>query len=255
MKSVILAAGKGTRMQELTKELPKPMLPIDGRPLLEWIIERQAACGVHQFCIITGYRSDVIETHFGDGKRFGVSIGYARQEVQNGTGKAPELARDFVGNDSFLLTYGDILVEAATYQRMIERFGQETFSGLITVTPGEDVTKGGIVFIDERGCMARMVEKPNPQQLQSFREQGWLKPGAPVWYNAGLYIFRPALFEFTGKLQPSARGEYELPDALNALIAAGHRVAAVETAGSWADIRDPEALASLRGRSPASRPG
>ena len=246
MKSVILAAGKGTRMQDLTKDLPKPMLPIDGRPILQWIIERQKACGVDQCCLITGYRADVIETHFGDGKRIGVSIVYARQEIQNGTGKAPELARNFVGDDSFLLTYGDILVEAATYQRMIDRFAQGTFSGLITVTPGEDVTKGGIVFIDDHGCMVRMVEKPNPQQLQTFRDQGWLKAGAPIWYNAGLYIFQPALFEFTAKLKPSARGEYELPDALNAMIEAGQRVATVEIAGSWADVRDPEVLASLR---------
>ena len=253
MKSVILAAGKGTRMQDLTKDLPKPMLPVDGRPILEWIVERQTASGVNRLCIITGHRADVIEAHFGDGAQFGVSICYVRQQVQNGTGKAPELAREFVATDPFLLTYGDILVEASTYQRMIARFNQGHFAGLLTVTPGEDVTKGGIVFIDEQRCMARIVEKPNAHQLQSFREQGWLKAGAPVWYNAGLYIFQPVLFDFTAQLKPSARGEYELPDALNAMAEAGHKVAAVETDGSWADVRDPEVLAAL-GKQRRSKP-
>jgi NDP-sugar pyrophosphorylase family protein len=143
MKAVILAAGKGTRMRELTQELPKPMLKVQGKPILEHIIDGLRAAGIREFCIITGYRADVIEGYFADGSPLGVRMSYARQEIQDGTGKAPELAKSFVGSDDFLLTYGDILVKPETYQQMLTRFRKPRFSGLTTVTPGQDVAKGG----------------------------------------------------------------------------------------------------------------
>jgi dTDP-glucose pyrophosphorylase len=89
------------------------------------------------------------------------------------------------------------------------------------------------------------VEKPSPAQLEQLRHDGWLKPNAPVWYNAGIYIFRPALFEFTARLQKSSRGEYELTDAISAMIAAGQKLAGLEIRGRWVDVRDPETLARL----------
>ena len=98
MKAVILAAGKGTRMGGLTDEVPKPMLPVEGRPILEHIVTGLREAGVGEFCIITGWKAEVIEGHFGNGSDFGVSISYERQTVQDGTGKAPELAKSFVGD-------------------------------------------------------------------------------------------------------------------------------------------------------------
>jgi UDP-N-acetylglucosamine diphosphorylase / glucose-1-phosphate thymidylyltransferase / UDP-N-acetylgalactosamine diphosphorylase / glucosamine-1-phosphate N-acetyltransferase / galactosamine-1-phosphate N-acetyltransferase len=246
MKAVILAAGKGTRMRELTTEMPKPMLPVWGRPILEHILEGIRAAGIREVFIVTGFRAEVIEQHFGDGSRWGVQISYGRQVVQDGTGKAPELARAFVGDSPFLLTYGDILVKPETYQRMLARFGEEAFSGLITVTPGQDVTKGGLNFFDSRFCLRRVVEKPSAAQLEQLRAEGWLKPGEPAWYNAGIYIFRPALYEFTARLQKSARGEYELTDAINAMLAQEHRLAGLEIQGRWVDVRDPEVLTQLQ---------
>src|SRR6266446_5764942 len=144
MKAVILAAGKGTRMKELTNEIPKPMLAVQGKPILEHIIDGLMGTGIRAFCIITGWRAEVIEEHFGDGSRLGAKIRYARQAIQDGTGKAPELAKDFVGADSFLLTYGDILVRPETYQQMLRRFAEGEFAGLVTVTGSADVTKGGL---------------------------------------------------------------------------------------------------------------
>jgi UDP-N-acetylglucosamine diphosphorylase / glucose-1-phosphate thymidylyltransferase / UDP-N-acetylgalactosamine diphosphorylase / glucosamine-1-phosphate N-acetyltransferase / galactosamine-1-phosphate N-acetyltransferase len=245
MKAVILAAGKGTRMRELTSDVPKPMLKVQGKPILEHILEGVRDAGVHEFCMVTGYRAEVVESYFGDGSRWGVRVVYVRQTVQDGTGKAPELARDFVGSDSFLLTYGDILVRPATYQQMLARFTQRDFSGLVTVTRGEDVTKGGIDFFDDAFCLRRIVEKPTPAQVEQFRAKGLLKPGQPVWYNAGIYAFRPALFDFTRRLQKSPRGEYELPDAVNAMVNAGLSVAGLEIEGRWVDVRDPEVLGQL----------
>ena len=250
MKAVILAAGKGTRMRELTNELPKPMLRVQGRPIPQHIVEGlRAAAGLRDFCIVTGWRAEVVEEFFGDGSRFGVRVSYVRQIVQDGTGKAPELAKEFVGASPFILTYGDILVKPETYQQMIRRFSEDYFSGVITVTLGEDVIKGGLNFFDEKFCLKRLVEKPSAAQLEQLRREGWLKPGEPVWYNAGIYIFKPSLFDFTAKLQKSPRGEYELTDAVNGLLAANHKIAGLEIQGRWVDVRDPEVLAKLESES------
>ena len=247
MKAVILAAGKGTRMRDLTNELPKPMLEVQGKPILEHILEGLIAADIQEIFIVTGFRADVIEQYFGDGKRWGVPIAYGRQVVQDGTGKAPELAKEFIGADDFLLTYGDILVRPETYQQMLRRFREERFSGLVTVTASQDVTKGGLNFFDGTFCLTRLVEKPSQAQLDQLRREGLLKEAQTVWYNAGIYVFRPAVFDFTAKLQKSTRGEYELTDALNALVAAGHRIAGMAIEGRWVDVRDPDVLAALEG--------
>ncbi len=245
MKAVILAAGKGTRMRELTQEMPKPMLSVQGKPILEHILDGLIQVGIRDFCIITGFRADTIEDYFEDGKKWGVSIRYFRQEIQDGTGKAPELAADFVGSDTFLLTYGDILVTPDTYAAMLARYREAKFSGLVTVTSSEDVTKGGLFFFDESFCLNHLVEKPTAIQLKELEGQGWIKPGLPVWYNAGIYIFEPVLFDFTRRLEKSPRGEYELTDALTAMIGTGHPLAGLEIKGRWVDVRDPEVLAEL----------
>jgi dTDP-glucose pyrophosphorylase len=245
VKAVILAAGKGTRMRELTNELPKPMLPVQGRPILEHIVAGIVAAGMREVFVITGWRAEVIENHFGDGKKWGAHFAYGRQVVQDGTGRAPELAKEFAGDSPFLLTYGDILVPAGTYSKMLQRFGEGDFGGVITVTRGEDVAKGGLNFFDEQFCLKRLVEKPSPEQLEHLRRDGWFKPGAPAWYNAGIYIFRPSLFHYTAQLQKSPRGEYELTDAISAMVAAGDKLAGLEIPGRWVDVRDPETLARL----------
>src|SRR5437588_6198005 len=143
MKAVILAAGKGTRMRELTNELPKPMLEVQGKPILEHILRGLAGVGIRDVFIVTGFRAEVVESYFGDGSRWGARIVYGRQTVQDGTGKAPELAREFIGGSPFLLTYGDILVmggrAAATdkrrerYEQMINQYDEGYYLGGVTV--------------------------------------------------------------------------------------------------------------------------
>jgi len=249
MKAVILAAGKGTRMRDLTAEVPKPMLKYRGKPILEHIIEGIVAAGIHDIFIVTGFRAETIESYFGDGARCQARIAYGRQWVQDGTGRAPEVAKTFVANSPFLLTYGDILVPPVTYRQMVERFAGGAFSGVITVTRGEDVTHGGINCFDAEFCLRRLIEKPTPQQIAQLRTEGFLQPNDPVWYNAGIYIFKPVVYEFTARLQKSPRGEYELTDAISAMIAGGHKLAGLEIPGRWVDVRDPEVLARLQAES------
>jgi dTDP-glucose pyrophosphorylase len=230
LKAVILAAGKGRRMKHLTANSPKPMLPVAGRPVLEHIVRGLAGAGIREFCIITGYRAETVENHFGDGSRFGVEICYARQVVQDGTGKAPELAKNFVSAGNFLLIYGDILVEPANYRAMLSTFAASGAAALITVRRGEDVSQGAAVMFDDHFMMTNLIEKPAAGTVTS------------PWYNAGLYIFTPILFSYTAQLQKSPRGEYELPDAMRAMIADGHRIKGHELIGYWLDVRDPQML-------------
>ena len=230
-KAVLLAAGRGTRMRDLTNELPKPMIAVRGKPILQHIIEGLRGAGVTQFLIVVGYRAEVVRESFGDGTRLGVALRYAKQVVQDGTGKVVELARDFVGPDAFVLSYGDIIVDHANYPRLTT-LDDET-AAIVTVRQNEDVSQGGAVFVNERFELVDLREKP--------------KAGEPTspWYNAGIYAFRPSIFDFTARLEPSPRGEFELTDAIRALAQSGEKVQALELSGAWADVRDPEILAQL----------
>ncbi len=231
-KAVILAAGRGTRMRELTNDLPKPMIAVRGKPILQHIVEGLHGAGVTEVLLIVGYREDVVRDFFGDGGAFGVTVSYERQVTQDGTGRVVELARAFTGDDPFLLSYGDILLDPRNYA-VLAQPGDE--DAIISVKHSEDVSKGGAVFVDENFNLTDLREKP--------------KPGEPTspWYNAGVYAFRPSLYDFTARLEKSPRGEYELTDAIRALALSGRRVRAFELLGDWADVRDPEVLAELNG--------
>jgi UDP-N-acetylglucosamine diphosphorylase / glucose-1-phosphate thymidylyltransferase / UDP-N-acetylgalactosamine diphosphorylase / glucosamine-1-phosphate N-acetyltransferase / galactosamine-1-phosphate N-acetyltransferase len=230
-QAVILAAGRGTRMRELTAEVPKPMIEVRGKPVLQHIIEGLRDAGIRQFLILVGYHADAVRNFFGDGSRYSISIQYATQTVQDGTGRVVDLARGFVAGCPFILSYGDILVEPANYKRLVNI--SEDTEGVVTVTRGEDVSKGGAVFLNDRMELLDLREKSKPGEATS------------PWYNAGLYAFRPSILEFTAKLKPSPRGEYELTDAIRDLAQSGKKVKALELTGEWADVRDPEILAKL----------
>jgi UDP-N-acetylglucosamine diphosphorylase / glucose-1-phosphate thymidylyltransferase / UDP-N-acetylgalactosamine diphosphorylase / glucosamine-1-phosphate N-acetyltransferase / galactosamine-1-phosphate N-acetyltransferase len=230
-RAVVLAAGRGTRMRELTANVPKPMIEVRGKPVLQHIIEGLRRAGVRELLIVIGYRADAVRNFFGDGSRHIIAIQYATQTVQDGTGRVVDLARDFVGNFPFILSYGDILVDPVNYKRVADL--PDNIEAVITVTRGEDVSKGGAVFLNDRTELVDLREKSQPGEATS------------PWYNAGLYAFRSSIFEFTAKLRPSPRGEYELTDAIRDLAQSGKKVKALELTGTWADVRDPEILARL----------
>lgn len=229
-KAVLLAAGRGLRMRELTKDVPKPMIRVRGKPILLHIVEGLRSAGVTHFLIVVGYHAETVREFFGDGSRFGVTVEYVTQVIQDGTGRVVQLATDFVRDDLFVLSYGDILVSPANYHRLVDAGQAEA---ILSVRKNEDVSKGGAVFVNERFELTDLREKP--------------KPGEPTspWYNAGVYTFRPSIFEFTRRLEKSPRGEYELTDAIRALARSGRVVRVFELTGEWADVRDPEVLADL----------
>ena len=230
-KAVLLAAGRGTRMRELTADLPKPMIKVREKPILLHIVEGLQTAGIKNFFIVVGYHGDTVRSYFGDGTCFGLRINYATQVVQDGTGRVVDLAKNFVADSPFVLSYGDILVAPQNYQRLVDL--AEDAEAIISVKRGEDVSKGGAVFLNERMELVDLREKAEPGEASN------------PWYNAGIYVFRPSIFEFTAKLQPSPRGEYELTDAIRDLAQSGKKVKALELTGEWADVRDPEILARL----------
>src|SRR5947208_14591388 len=137
-KAVLLAAGRGIRMRELTVELPKPMIEVRGKPVLQHIVEGLRDAGIREFFIIVGYRADAVRNFFGDGSRYSISIQYAAQTVQDGTGRVVNLARTFVDDSQFILGYGDILLHPANYKRVVDL--PEAVEAIVTVTRGEDVS-------------------------------------------------------------------------------------------------------------------
>jgi len=236
IKAVILAAGRGTRMRELTNEIPKPMIEVRGKPILQHIIEGLQAVGFQRLLVVVGYKKEVIQNHFGNGSSYGVSIEYVEQTIQDGTGKVVELARDFCDQDPFLLSYGDILVDPAHYKLLSDLGDAEM---LLTVRHTDDVSKGGAVYLNSSFKVVNLQEKQNPGET------------ATKWYNAGIYIFRSSIFPYVATLEKSPRGEYELTDAIRAMVKTGQKIHAIEIKGDWADVRDPEVLTELNRARPS----
>jgi dTDP-glucose pyrophosphorylase len=234
-KAVVLAAGRGTRMRELTRAMPKPMVKVCGKPVLSYIIEGLRDTGVRKILLVIGYRKEVVLDYFGDGSAIGVEILYAEQERQDGTGKVVELAQEFCGADPFILSYGDILVDPSSYL-LLTRLADADL--LLTVRHTEDPSKGGAVYVNERFEVIDLREKQLHGEVKTS------------WYNAGVYAFNSTIFSYVARLEKSPRGEYELTDAIRAMARDGKKVKAVEIKGYWVDVRDPETLSAINKHPP-----
>lgn len=253
MKALILAAGRGTRLAPLTDGCPKPMLPIAGVPMVERIMASIAAqTPVREFVLVTGYRADVVHSHFGDGARWGWRVEYVHQPVPQGVGAAAQCACEPLSDGPFLMTYGDIMLDPSNYGRFAAAWaeaaprtpppppllGAEAASGRLSALVGlnwvDDPYRGAAVYLDEAQRVTRMEEKPAPGTATTH------------WNNAGLFVFDPLIFDYTARLQPSRRGELELPDALSAMIGDGHHVQGLPLVGEWRDVGTLEDYAAIQ---------
>ena len=224
-KAVVLAAGKGTRMGTLTAEIPKPMLPLNGMPILEHVLGRLAAAGVNHVLLVVGHYQKRIREHFAGSA---LKLVFREQSVLNGTGTAALLAREFCGGDPFVLTFGDILCSPADYLGLMGRLDDEAVC-VMGVKYAADPYQGAAVYV-ENDRVVRVVEKPPAGT------------SATNWNSAGVYVFRQDIFEELERLPVSPRGEYELTTAIAQLIEAGRTVRIYSIEGEWLDVGRPADL-------------
>lgn len=226
-KAVVLAAGKGTRMAELTRTCPKPLLPVAGRPILHHVLERLGSAGVEDVALVIGYQGDQIRESLRDNP---LRIHFIEQELVNGTGSAALLAREFAAADPFLLTFGDILSTPEDYVGMAAALTPGA-SAVLGVQWAEDPCRGAAVY-EQDGRVLRIVEKPAPGTSTTH------------WNSAGLYAFGCDVFEELSRIPLSPRGEYELTSAVELLLAHGREVRMYAVSGIWLDVGRPEDLAT-----------
>ncbi len=206
MKAAILAAGEGTRLKPITSSIPKPMIPLGGKPLLEHQIVGLKKAGIKEFLIIVGYKEDIIKQHFKKGQELGVNIDYVTQEEYRGTAHATGYAEDFIGDDIFLMMYGDILVDQDLYGALIQYYQERGADGLISLLEVKNPENYGIITLDSEQYVKGIIEKPSPD----------LDVGNLA--NAGIYIFPPQIFKAIAKTKVSERNEYELTDSIRIFI-------------------------------------
>jgi len=207
MKSVILAAGKGIRLMPITSSRPKPMIPIAGKPLLEYTILGLKEAGIDEILLIVGYKEDIIRNYFGNGiDKFQIKIEYKTQEEYLGTAHAFGYAKDFIKDEPFLMIYGDLLVDPIIFKETLRKFNEDKIEGLISLVEVKNPQDYGIISLNSDGFVEKIVEKPSAD----------LNIGNLA--NAGIYIFDPLIFKAIEKTKKSVRNEYEFTDSMEILI-------------------------------------
>jgi len=220
MKGVILAAGKGSRLYPVTHHIPKPLLPMANRPTLAYAFDKLKEMGVTDICIVVGENEPFMKDFLKDGAEYGVSLSYVRQTEPLGLAHAVSFAKDFVGDDSFVLYLGDAIYSDG-FAEHASTFQSSECANLNIVKPVEDPRRFGVATVDDSGRIVRLVEKPqNPESNLAM---------------AGLYFFGPQIWDVIPRLQPSGRGEYEITDAIQMLIDEGHHVRAGIYDHTWFD--------------------
>lgn len=219
MKAVVLAAGKGSRLFPVTKAVAKPLLPLANRMTIEYAFDQLRLCGIEDVCIVVGENEDEIRESLGNGTKFDVSLSYARQSHPLGLANAVSAARDFIGNDDFVLYLGDA-VYGASLEPAVRLFKETGASNVNLVKEVEDPRRFGVANLDGNR-ITRLVEKPqNPESNFAM---------------AGFYIFSKDLWEVMPELRPSARGEYEITDAIQLMVERNMAVLASVYEHAWFD--------------------
>src|SRR5208282_2021689 len=236
-RAVLFAAGRGTRLGALKEHTPKPLLDVAGAPLIAHIVGGLIEGGLHEFIIVEGYLGEQIAQWCGEfaEANAGVTIHAARQRQLDGTAGAMLAARDLLAGEArFIFGWGDILMDRENYPRFLGAAKQADYDLLLAVNSVDDPWRGAATYVAPDMRVERLVEKPGRGTSTTN------------WNNAGLFAATPLLFDYIARLEPSSRGELELPQAIAAMIADGRVVRAVEMHGFWSDVGTPEDLEAAR---------
>jgi UDP-N-acetylglucosamine diphosphorylase/glucosamine-1-phosphate N-acetyltransferase len=227
LRAVVLAAGQGVRLWPLTENRPKPMIPIAGRPIISYVTESLRKNGVTDILVVVGYKKEVVQNYLEYGKRFNLHIEYVVQPKVAGTADAVKLAEDYVGNEPFIAVYGDQLISPKSVENVLSTHQASLHDIVMGVVPVNRPEHYGAVWV-EGSNVKRIVEKPHAGD------------NAEGLVNAGLYVLNHEIFSAARKTRKSKRGEFELTDSLQSLVAQGVQIkAALLDAESWIDIGRP----------------
>ena len=221
MKGYILAAGEGLRMRPLTANIPKPLLPVAGKPFLEHNIDTLKDAGVKEIILLVGWRAHRIREHFGDGKDFGVHIEYIEQEERLGTAHAIGMVKGLV-DSAFFCLYGDVVLSKDSVKGMIAHH-KKVKGSVMALTTVSDPRRYGAIIVED-GIVKDIIEKPD------------VPPSNII--NAGAYILEPEVFEAIAETKKSSRGEYEVTDSFKLLMKKSHMYTYLMT-GEWIDVARP----------------
>jgi len=219
-QAVILAGGRGVKMQPLTLETPKSLFPIKGKPILEHSLRLLRENGIKDITIVVGFKGERIREYFGDGSRFSVRITYVDEGPPAGTGGALALAKHLITNGSFIVLYADVLIDI-NLDSFIKFHQEQGKIGTIALTTSPEASAYGQVLLNGPE-ITEFVEKPKKTQQTS------------QLINAGLFIFKPEILDYFPK-----KRHFRLEDLFPKLAKAG-KLAGYTFDGKWFDIGTPK---------------
>ena len=232
--ALVLAAGRGTRLGRIGAALPKALVPIGGRPAIDYIFEMLHEASISRAFLVVGYKKEQIISYVEDGSDFGLKIAHITQPNQKGIADALLQAESFVHED-FLCLLGDtLLAPKDSLKRLVEFHTEQKPAATLLVAEVKDVTNYGIIEL-EGEQVTRVVEKPRPDNAPSNLA------------IVGCYSFSPRIFEAARRTAPNQRtGEIELTDAIQNLIDSGERVCYLNFQGTYIDTGNLENGAATR---------
>ena len=183
MKAIILAAGKGERLKNITKTIPKPMLKYKGRPLIEHNILLCKKYGIKDIFINTHHLPYIIKDYFGTGEKLEVSITYSFEKELLGTSGAVKNFQSLIGNEHFFVIYGDNYTEF-NLDLLVRKASSSNAIATIAFHYRDDVSSSGVAEFDENYKIIKFIEKPNPNETNSH------------WVSAGIYYLSPEIFKY-----------------------------------------------------------
>ena len=222
MKALILAGGAGTRLRPITHTSAKQLVPVANKPILFYGLEAMAEAGIKTVGMIVGDTADEVMAAVGDGSRWGLEVSYLRQDRPLGLAHCVLIARDFLGDDHFVMYLGDNMLRQRV-KEFVEHFEADRgdAAAQILLAPVPDPQRFGVAELGPDGSVVRLIEKPAdpPSDLALV----------------GVYLFDERIHEAVRAIQPSARGELEITDAIQWLIDQGHPVRKQVLEGWWID--------------------